>query len=33
MGVCIEIIAVEKLSGDAKKRNAAPFEKLGIGVP
>jgi hypothetical protein len=32
MGVYIEVIAFEKLVGDAKKRNAALFEKLGIGV-
>jgi len=31
VGVYIEIISFAKLIADAKKRNAAFFEKLGLG--
>jgi len=30
-GVYLEIISFNKLVDDAKKRNAVPFEKLGLG--
>lgn len=33
LGVYVEIMSFDKLLGDAKKRNAVLFEKLGIGTP
>ncbi len=30
-GVSVENISLDKLDDDARKRNAVPFEKLGLG--
>ena len=32
LGVYVEIMSFDKLVGDAKKRNAILFEKLGLGL-
>ena len=32
-GVYVDIVSFDKLIGDAKKRNAVLFEKLGLGTP
>jgi hypothetical protein len=32
-GVYVDIVSCDKLIGDAKKRNAVLFEKLGLATP